>query len=271
MAYVDVLQEATRDGETVVFPAAPDFSPQRVFRPGPGGFPPQEAVPGAVAAQGYSPFVRLPGSSIILNAPIIATGDGPFDVAGHSNTADRVLAIDPVAGTATLLLSHGFAGGKPVVYISTEASDPVAAVLERAIYNPALASSDGDVGIIALVNGQTGPANSQAQGLTYLSLDGGVELEATLASASSLRAPGNILVAFPTGRTAANYSPLWNVQIGVWSAEAVAAGRNSAQRDQADIARLVRAGELTGVDGKPFGSVGILVNCPVVAYLDSAP
>jgi hypothetical protein len=30
---------------------------------------------------------------VVYNAPIVATGDGPFDVTHHTNTEDRVLGI----------------------------------------------------------------------------------------------------------------------------------------------------------------------------------
>src|SRR5258708_30658822 len=78
---------------TVHFQGEPDFSPTRTFVPGPNGFPPASFSPGAVAGPGYSPFIRLEGSTVVYNAPIVATGDGPFDVTTHTNTADRALAI----------------------------------------------------------------------------------------------------------------------------------------------------------------------------------
>jgi len=37
-----------------------------------------------VAGPGYSPFIRIDGSSVVYNAPIVATGDGPFDVVHHT-------------------------------------------------------------------------------------------------------------------------------------------------------------------------------------------
>ncbi len=49
--------------------------------------------PGAVAGPGYSPFIRFEGSSVVYSAPIVAVGDGPFDVTHHTNTGDRVLGV----------------------------------------------------------------------------------------------------------------------------------------------------------------------------------
>ena len=81
-------------GPAVVdFQGAPDFSPTRVAVPGPHGFPLAKFQPGAVAGPGYSPFIRIQGSAVVYNAPIVATGNGPFDVVHHTNTADRALGI----------------------------------------------------------------------------------------------------------------------------------------------------------------------------------
>ena len=81
-------------GQAVVdFQGAPDFSPTRIAEPGPTGFPLANFQPGAVAGPGYSPFIRIAGSPTVYSAPIVATGDGPFDVAHHTNTGDRVLGV----------------------------------------------------------------------------------------------------------------------------------------------------------------------------------
>src|SRR5579859_3864566 len=59
----------------VNFAGAPNFAPTRVAVPGPNGFPLAQFAPGAVAGPGYSPFIRFAGSSVVYNAPIVATGD----------------------------------------------------------------------------------------------------------------------------------------------------------------------------------------------------
>src|SRR5215471_17930935 len=46
-------------GNGIDFPASVDFSPTRVIIPGPTGFPPATAQPGAVGEPGYSPFVQV--------------------------------------------------------------------------------------------------------------------------------------------------------------------------------------------------------------------
>src|SRR5215470_14369030 len=131
----------------VNFAGAPDFSPTRVAEPGPDGFPLARFQPGAVAGPGYSPFIRFAGSDVVYNAPIVATGDGPFDVVHHTNTGDRVLGVH-IAGPskpgqfaeswADMLFVKGFDAGQPILYLSTDAGQPLTAVLERSTYVPAL-------------------------------------------------------------------------------------------------------------------------------------
>jgi len=258
---VETTQHVTSEGGTWHFAAAPDFSPDRVFESGPTGFPPAKAAPGAIAGAAYSPFVSVGSSAKVYNAPIVATGDGPFDVTKHSNTLDRVLAIDPAAGTVTLLLANGYADGKEVFYISTEASDPGAATIERATYVPAIgkAPASARLRIIVIVNGQE-------QGLAFAALHGNLSDDATAANSATLKTSRNVLGGLPaTGPSGGIYDPLWNVSIGAWTSAAVAAGKNVTLRSAADVQKAVVAKELTGPGGKAFGPVGFDVDCPVIA------
>src|SRR5438876_5028700 len=135
-------------GQAVVhFQGAPDFSPTRIAVPGPNGFPLAKFQPGAVAGPGYSPFIRIAGSPVVYNAPIVATGNGPFDVVHHTNTGDRVLGVHIAPSSppgqylesyVDILFVKGFDAGQPIVYISTDAGQPLSAVLERSTYVPAL-------------------------------------------------------------------------------------------------------------------------------------
>ena len=94
-------------GQAVVdFQGAPDFSPRRIAQPGPTGFPLGNFQPGAVAGPGYTPFIRIDGSSTVYSAPIVATGDGPFDVVHHSNTGDRVLGVHILGPRASDLIAE---------------------------------------------------------------------------------------------------------------------------------------------------------------------
>jgi hypothetical protein len=267
------------------FEDAPNFAPTRVYVPSATGFPPVKASPGAVGGPRYSPFVRIAGSDVIYNMSIVATGNGPFDVINHTNTADRVLAIDTRQDNdgpeVTMLLAHGFDSGQPIVYLSTEASDPGAATVERATYVPLLnhasfANGDDNLGsarerIFVFVNGPTSPETGQ--GLMYLGLHGNLGKNATLANSSSLGSPLNVQGDFPSlddPRHANAYSPLWDVQLGVWTASAVKSGKNVRQTDENQILNLVGDGYLTGPGGAPYGSA-FVVNCPPVAYVDQRP
>lgn len=243
------VQAAHLHGDVLQFAAAPDFRAARQVVAGPTGYPPQTAIPGGNAVPAYAPLVRVAGQAAILNAPIIATGDGPFD---HGTSADRVLAIDTAKRTVTLLLSHGFADGRRVVYISTEASDPGVAALERAVHVPQLGAGNGDIALLAVVNG---PAE---QGLQQFLRHGRAEASATLANAAQLGSPHNILTAFPMGRTASGYSPLWSVTKAEWAERP-----GTLQRHQADLYALAKAQQL-----RPLQPTGIVVNCPVIAWLD---
>ncbi len=255
------VQVAKQTGGILHFAAAPDFAPKRRLVPGPQGFPPAEAVPGATAPPAYSPFIRLSADGPILNAPIVATGEGPFDLDDHGNVMDRVLAIDTARSTVTLLLSHGFAEGRRVAYISTEASDPAAAALERAIYVPKLGEGEADIALLVFV---AAPGLEPGQGMAQALLRGGLAREATLGNARELGAPLNILTSFPMGRTARGYSPSWRVTLLQW-ADGIAPRR---VESQADIWQLMTAKQISGPAGVPSAPSDMVVNCPVIAWLD---
>jgi len=254
------VQTVTRKDGRLVFAAAPDFSPVRRLAAGPQGFPPRQAEPGAVAPDAYSPFIRMTADGPVLNAPIVAVGDGPFDTAEHGNTADRVLAIDTEKRTVTLLLSHGFAEGRAVVYISTEASDPAAAALERATLVPLLDEGDASIGLLVVVNGPRGggAAHGEAQGLQHFLFDAAAGDEASSVNAAQLGSPQNILTGFPMGKTASGYSPLWSVSPVEWTE--MAARR---LRGQAEVYRHLADKSL-----RQLPPAGFAVNCPVIAWLD---
>jgi hypothetical protein len=294
-------------GQAVVnFQGAPDFSPTRIATPGPGGFPLTKFQPGAVAGNGYSPFIRIAGSQTVYSAPIVATGDGPFDVVHHSNTGDRVLGVH-IAGPSApgqyaeswvdLLFVKGFDAGQPIVYISTDAGQPLTSVLERSTYVPALdkaAYNGGDdfLGsarerLFGFINGQTGAGNNQAQGFVHLVNDGHASEDASAGNTAlidALRRGGDLLNVFgdfPTlddPRHSQAYSPLWDAQLGLWTDKAVQQGLNKRQIDEVQVFNLAatRPDLLTGVDpatGKPapYGAVGVDINCAVIGFINKAP
>lgn len=279
--------------EAVVnFQGIPDFSPQRILKPGPTGFPANLALPGAVGDAKYSPFIRIQGSTVIYNAPILVTGDGPYDVTHHTNTADRVLNVDLTAGSekADILFIRGFDSGQPIIYLSTEASDATAATLERATFVPLLQRApflggDDFLGsarerIFPFANGQTGKNNPQAQGFAHNILDAYGDQDASAdntAMIEALRNGGDSLNTqgdFPTlgdPRHANAYSPLWDAQVGVWTKDAIAKGLNKRQNDENQILKLSVDGLITGPGGAPFGSVGFVINCPVIGFMLQEP
>jgi hypothetical protein len=296
-----------RFGPGVVdFAGVPDFSPTRIATPGPNGFPLAQAQPGAVAGPGYSPFIRFEGSSVVYNAPIVAVGDGPFDVTHHTNTGDRVLGVHlggPSAqgqfeeSWADLLFVKGFDAGQPILYLSTDAGQPLTSVLERSTYVPALdhaATNGGDdfLGsarerLFGFINGQTGANNRQAQGFVHLVKDGFASHDASAqdsALINALRHGGDLLNVFgdfPTEkdpRHAQAYSPLWDAQLGLWTDKAANAGLNKRQIDEVVVFNLAAQHPdlLTGVDPAtgqpaPYGSVGVDINCAVLGYTGKAP
>jgi hypothetical protein len=170
---------------------------------------------------------------------------------------DKIVRIDFARGTVDIQETDGFANGKAVKYISTDASDPGVAALENSTYAPALnaapfAGGDGTdsarATLVAFVNGQTGRGNPQRQGLNSALLDG---LD-----------PLNLLFWAPNqGR----YSPLWDVHPAQWSAAAVAALANVAQKDRSELLNLVSNKVVTGPGGATFGPAGFIVNCPIIS------
>jgi hypothetical protein len=288
------------------FAGAPDFSPTRIATPGPDGFPLAKFQPGAVAGPGYSPFIQINGSDVVYNAPIVATGDGPFDVTTHTNTGDRVLGVH-IAGPSApgqfneswvdMLFVKGFDAGQPIVYLSTDAGQPLTAVLERATYVPALNSAAFNGGddflgsarerLFGFINGQTGANNPNAQGFVHLVKDGYAAEDASLSNTAminALRNGGDLLNVFgdfPTltdPRHADAYSPLWDAQLGLWTPKAVSEGLNTRQTDEVQVFNLAatRPDLLTGVNPatgqpEPYGSVGVDINCAVIGFTNQAP
>jgi hypothetical protein len=241
-------QAVTVAGGALDFPATVDFAHgvRRVV-PGPTGFPPAEVAWAAEGEAGYSPYVELPDGTI-RNAPHVANATG---------LSPKVVAIDVAAGTVTLEETTGFSGGKLVHYVSTEASLGAAAALENVTLAPLLdeAPSLGDdsthsarTSLAAFVNGRTGAANPERQGLASAILDG--------------LSPLNVLRWAPNqGR----YSPLWDVHLAAWTPEAVAAGLDLRQEDFGDVLGLASHGLVTAPDGTPFAASGFIVNCPIIS------
>jgi hypothetical protein len=264
-------REATiaADGSFVFDGGKVDFSPERSVTPGaaPNFFPPKAFQPGSVGDADYSPLVHIKNASkdVLFNAPMLAfnVSDEKLNEfcagnADHKLTEDKVVAICPRDGTVTLALTLGFTFGKPILYLSTEANDPLVATLEGATYAPALkdvpfALEDASPGgsaerIYVFANGPTGRDNPQRQGLDSALSDG--------------RGPLNVLGGIPTINL--DYSPLWRVFPTKWTNAAIEHGYRSRLTDAIHIADFQARGFLTGLDDKELRPVGFIVNCPVV-------
>jgi hypothetical protein len=260
------------NGNIVFNAGTVDFSPQRKIVPGPQGaeFPPQSAAPGAIGDANYSPYVQITNAGgVIYNAPMVAFGvdasqisfpDGNVD---YSKVHDQVVAIDPVNMTVTINLINGFSFGRPVWYISMDASIPLAAAIEHNTFAPLMSqlllghddsfASPVERIFIATNGPETGGCNNPLrQGLS-----------ADLAD--SFR-PNNTLGGIPT--IALDYSPAWDAQLYQWTDDAINQGYRGQLREEFQILTFVQDGLITGPGGAAFGSSGFSINCPIVQRLN---
>ncbi len=274
----------------VAFAGTVDFSPMRQLVPGPTGFPPLTALPGSVAGPGYSDLIRVQGSNVVFNAPIIATGGGPFDVSErHTNTLDRVMAMDIENMTVDLQFIRAFSHGKDIFYFTFGSTGALSATLERGTFVPAMASlpfpndDENPMGarsaIFTFTNGKRGMNDPDAQGLMHVILDnppGNLSLEnpALLESLRMLGDAHNVLGSFPTLRDKRKrelYTPLWDLHIAVWNDEVVARDENFAQTDANTIRQLAVRNFVTNPGGAMLSSANFVVNCPVMGFATTPP
>jgi hypothetical protein len=260
------------DGNIVFDKGTVNFAPTRNIVPGPPGaeFPPKSATPGSIGDANYSPYVRIVNAAnVIYNAPMVA-----FDVdanqinfpngnVDYSKVHDQVVAIDPINMTVTLNLINGFSFGRPVWYISMDASIPLAAAIEHNTYAPLmdkllLGHDDSFASpierIFIATNGPESGAcsNPLRQGLSADLADG--------------HRPNNVLGGIPT--IALDYSPAWDAQLYAWTEDAINRGFRGQLREEFQILTFVQDGLITGPGGAPFQSAGFSINCPIVQRLD---
>jgi hypothetical protein len=249
-----------------------DFSPTRKVVPGPAGaeFPPVSYQPGSVGDADYGPLVRiLNDGGTIYNAPIVAFGVDASEINfpnGHVNYSkvhDQVVAIDPVNMTVTLNLINGFSFGRPVWYISMDASIPLAAAIEHSTFAPLQAklTLGDDDSFSSPIERIFLATNGAEEGSCHNPLRQG--LSADLADGHR---PNNTLGGIPT--LALDYSPMWDANLYEWTAAAIASGYRGQLREEFQILTFVQDGLLTGPGGAPFGSAGFSINCPIVIRLD---
>jgi hypothetical protein len=244
-----------------------DFSPEHSVTPSAdpaNPFPPSVAQPGSIGDKDYSPIVLVENAGgQIYNAPIVAFGADSSEInfcggnPDYSLVHDKVVSICPSEGTVTIKLTSGFSFARPVLYLSTDASVPLAAALESATVAPKLlniTTGHDDSAFSAVerlflfANGPTGKGNPQRQGLNSALMGEG--------------SPLNVLGGIPT--IATDYSPLWDLNLGVWTQEAIDNGYRSRLTEEFAILGFVEQGWITGLGGGQYGSVGMIVNCPIV-------
>ena len=261
------------NGNIVFDKGTVNFAPNRAIVPGSAGaeFPPQSFAPGAVGDADYSPFVSITNAGgVIYNAPMVA-----FDVdasqinfpngnVDYSKVHDEVVAIDPYNMTVTIQLINGFSFGRPVWYISMDASIPLAAAIEHNTYAPLmdklLLGDDDTFGspierIFIATNGpESGDCNNPLrQGLSADLADG--------------HRPNNVLGGIPT--IALDYSPAWDAQLYSWTDDAINQGFRGQLREEFQILTFVQDGLITGFPaGTPFTTSHFSINCPIVLRLD---
>ncbi len=248
-----------------------DFSPVRSIVPGPPGaeFPPVSAKPGEIGDANYGPYVQIVNAGgVIYNAPIVAYDvdadqiNFPKGDVDYTKVHDEVVAIDPYNMVVTINLINGFSFGRSVWYISMDASIPLAAAIEHNTYAPLMQKlhlGDDDSfsspieRIFIATNGPEagGCDNPFRQGLSADLADG--------------HRPNNVLGGIPT--IALDYSPAWDANLYTWTPEAIKENYRSDLRAEFNVLNLVQSGYLTGLNGKPFGSAGFSINCPIVLRL----
>lgn len=174
--------------------------------------------------------------TVVLDAPQIANASG---------RADKIVATGH--HTVSYRETDGCYDDESVHYASFDASDPVAATIEDVTYAPNLTNATPSPGcsdsvtvsancsrelLIAFTNGQTGATNPQRQGLNAAILDG--------------VPPLNILQEVPAPTAPFDYSPMWDVHLERWTANAAASGDTIRQTDFSAALQQVANGNASG-------------------------
>jgi hypothetical protein len=269
------VQNVNLEDGIMKFAGDVDISKEYKVVPGdpPGYFPPKAANPGAVADDQWSSIVVLP-SGLVLNAQIVANASGQ-----HL----RVKAIDSEARTVTLSILDGVQGGNQYFYhLVTDASVPIAAVLEKGVFASRLAkipefgkSMPGEKSALLafspVLNGRTDKGSGQDQGFSTALANGGID-------------PINVFPIGPDNDNPSrenNYSPLWDAHVSMWTQAAIDGGKVHRIHSMDEQKSLIREGLLTSASISPAGPgnpyVGglrptdAIINCPVIAQPDLPP
>lgn len=253
-----------RDGSFIFAQGAVDFSAERMLVPGnaPHFFPPMVAHAGSLADADYTPLARV--GDVIYNATTVAFDvdaaeiEFPQGNVDHSKVLDRVTAISPAAGTVTFAMNLGTVAGRPIVFVSLESNDHFVSAAEATTYTPALndlsfGAVDEPGSSVAVnyitINGPTGDGNPQIQGVNSALSDSTGQVFDIFRSAPGVRD---------------GYSPMWDLYLGWWSDEAIASGYRARIHSDLEWLTLAEAGWITGMNGGPIGTAGLVSNCPLI-------
>jgi hypothetical protein len=246
-----------------------DFKPGRSVTPGSASapFPPAAAKAGSAGDAFYSPIVRV--GNVYYNAPVMSFDTTESEInfpngnVDYTKVHDEVLAIDTTKGTVTLQMVNGFSFGRPLWYISTEASLQDVAAIEGATYAPLMQ---------ALTTGRDDSFSSPVERL-FIAVNGPFEggcenplRQGLFAALTDGYRPNNVFGGIPT--IAPDYSPLWNGNLYEWTPDAIAKGYRGQLREEFQILTYVQDGVLTGPNGAKFGDSRFIVNCPVIQRLN---
>ena len=183
----------------------------------------------------------------------------------------------------TLSILDGVQGGNEYFYhLVTDASVPIAAVLEKASSRhgsrrlPEFGKSlPGEksalLGFSPVLNGRTDKGSGEDQGFSTALGNGGID-------------PINVFPIGPDNDNPSrenNYSPLWDAHVSMWTQAAVDGGKVHRIHSMDEQKSLIREGLLTSASISPPGPgnpyVGSLrptdaiINCPVIAQPDLPP
>jgi len=274
-----------REGTLIFQGGFVDFRPDRQVNPGSTDasgtnnlLDDLDFQPGAVGtdvgdADGfYSPLTIISNAGgHTYNAPAVSNasidtltamcnGDINYDFV-HDSVVSICPGDDDEPGTVTLELVPGFSFGRPVLYLSPDAHVGIAAALEGAVHAPALSNiplgnDDSLFSSVERIFGMTNGPTNDADGVSDPHRQG--FNSAILGEGTPL----NVLGGIPT--IATDYSPLWDLNLGEWTQDAIDQGVTSRVTEEFQILGLVQDGWITGPGGTPYGSSGVLINCPIV-------
>ncbi len=276
----------TDDGR-LIFEGSVDFSPTRDLSPGGAdgellGFPPASVTPGAVADDNWSSYVVLPGTSIVINAQLVANSTGLHDRIPNPNGTSQADEDDfnnpnlaPDQASVVLQLLDGWHDEDPYYFhIVTDTSDPGPAAIELGVYAPRLANLP-TFGFFP--GGSMLPFSPTANGRTTDTDGFGVQgLNTASLSDRQQQDPTNT---FPIDPSDSNYAPMWDAHITEFT---VSESDRPILRSFDQINDLLADGTLVpfrgNINNSPLANslsdlltaTGAIINCPVITQPDAS-